>query len=125
MQKPHDSSAPPIVQQRIIWFSFLNALVAYGIVANVMGLDANADPEASMTMWWAVAAALAVGAILVPRLLGGSAAPYTSRFVGWALAEAIGVIGFVALFVASAPVKNLYPFLGVAFVLILLQFPRD
>ena len=73
----------------------------------------------------AVAAALTVSAVLAPRFLGGSVGPYPARMVGWALAEAVGVIGFVAVFVASAPVQSLYPFLGVSFVLILLQFPRD
>ena len=125
MQEPSKSSTPTLIVQRIMWVGFLNALIIYGILANVMDLDAGADPSVSMTIWWVVAALMAMATVLVPRLLSASVSPYTRRMAGWVLAESIGVIGLVALFVVSAPVKSLYAFLGVAFVLILLQFPRD
>ena len=64
-----------------------------------------------------------MGSVLAPRLLAGSVPLHVLRIVGWALAEAIGVMGLVFVFVVSPPIQNLYPFLGVSFVLILPPFP--
>lgn len=119
-----DSSALPIEKQRVIWFAFLGAPIIYGVIAYFVAPEAPAVTALPIGFWWAIAAAAGAGSFLLPRFRKGSSI-HETHILGWAIAEFIGVLGLVQLFRGEFSLQNAYAFLGIAFVIILLQFPRD
>jgi hypothetical protein len=135
-------STPPL--QRIIWVAVMMGLVAY-VVLGVTGVVApvNAVPPAggallwvftataptlAVVAWWFHARAAAAGASNesagagMPSTANAQAA-LTLRVVGWALQEAIGILGFVLMMLGHRPLEWL-PFCGVALGLLLVSGPR-
>lgn len=126
MPKTDDSSGLPISTQRIIWFAFLMSIIIYGVIASFVGREGGPEANAlPIWVWWVLAVVGGVGVILWARYRSESDPGHETRIIGWAGAEYVGILGLVAHFIGHISLQNVYPFLGVAFVLILLQFPRD
>jgi len=108
MERGRPDSGPGLrATRRILWASFLFSLVVYGALGYTVlagASDAAGSPVPGW-IWPAVAGALAAAALILPRALGnqlsrraGSASLASpSELVGWAFAEAVGIIGLVSV----------------------------
>jgi len=109
----------------IIWASMMMSLVIYGVVAYVMTSSGSTepleDPRALELVFPGVAVIMSAAVLALPTLMRAS--PYQVQcIVRWALAEAIGIFGFVLLFMGGSPLVG-YGILGWALVVMGLLFP--
>jgi hypothetical protein len=122
---------------KILWLAFLFALVIYALLPPLLklpeeGLDARLQTIVFVVL--AVAAVSVIAVLVVIRRMMPSAtdpdSPELRRrtllvsLISWSLAETVALFG-VVLYVLSHEPLHLYPFLVVAFGLLLLLAPRE
>lgn len=122
---------------KFIWLAFLSALVIYALLPLLLRLpEQSVDPQLQAILFIAlsIAAVSTIGVIVMIRR-AMPAAPVNPdstdarrrtmlvSLVSWALAEAVALFG-VVLYVLFRQPLHLYPFLVVAFGLLLLLAPR-
>lgn len=138
---PKDGSGDSGIQVlKIIWLAFLFGLVIYALLPPLLRLPRETpDPQfrAIVFVVLAIAAVSAIAVIFVLRRRSAAAPaggepeiPENHRgtmaagLVSWALAEAVALFGVVLYLLFHEPL-HLYPFLVVAFGLLLLLAPRE
>jgi len=124
------AGSPGLQTLKIIWVAFLSSLVIYALLPLLLRLPPQ-TPESGFRLVLTIALGLAALFIMsiVRRLAQTADHPVNrervvlTRLVSWSLAEAIALFG-VVLYVLFHQPLHLYPFLVVAFGLLLLLAPR-
>jgi hypothetical protein len=144
----HDPRTPigpkeALAVRRVVWISFVIALVAYGFVgAFVFAADAR-PVDLPAWLWPVVAAVLGMGSLLVSGVLRGrnpAPSPMASgrtvpttpvtgalsvpELLGWGMAEGIGIIGLVTV-VFGGSVRGLVVYQVAALILLVLERPSE
>jgi hypothetical protein len=146
-----DSAKEALAVRRVVWISFVIALVAYGFVGAYVFAADSRPVDLPGWLWPVVAVVLGMGSLLVSGALrggsrigapaGSGAAPPEAQgsplvrtpvsaalpvpaLLGWALAEGVGIIGLVSL-VLGGSVRGLVVYLAAALVLLVLQRPGE
>jgi hypothetical protein len=107
LQRSAKNAADPLVALRYVWVSFTGALLMFGVVVALIGLDPTGG---TVVPWLALGAGLAVGLLTAQRLvlarplvcddLSVLAASFRTRFfLAVALSESIALWAFVLTFV--------------------------
>jgi hypothetical protein len=119
---------PPI--RRILWISFLFAVVAYGVVGYLLFAPAISSPRVLPDwVWGVIAVVLAGAAVWLPGNLplGTARTPSglrTAEVVGWSLAESVAVVGLISIALGGGRVY-LVAYLVVAAAILWLKRPTD
>ena len=115
--------------RKILWLSFLIAIVAYGVVGYLV-FTAEARPSPLPFWIWPVLALFAAAAAFVLPSRVADLAPETDNAVrvpeilGWALAETVAIIGLVSV-ALGAPRGPLGVYLAASAVLLWVLRPQD
>lgn len=127
---------------RLTWLGMTNSVVIYVVIVFMLAKDwegpnEDLDLNLFLLVFGAVSVLLALGSLLIKRFLyfgpheGKGLEPsraaelyYIPFIVSLALAEAIGIFGFVLSFL-SQQTWPVFPFAAVALVIMLSHFPRE
>jgi hypothetical protein len=127
--------------RKLIWLAFLFCIVVYALLPPLLRLprqEADSQLQAVLFIALAIAAISSIAAIFVVRRAILSPRPphevadspgfqrrtLLAAIVSWSLAEAVALFGVVLYLLFHKPM-HLYPFLAVAFGLLLLLAPRE
>lgn len=143
----HDPRTPvgpkeALAVRRVVWISFVIALVAYGFVGAFVFVGEARPVGLPAWLWPVVAVVLGMGSLLVSGILRGrstpstkapvrSAAPATPanalsvpELLGWGMAEGVGIIGLVSV-VLGGSVRALVIYLVAALIVLVLERPTE
>lgn len=132
-----------LLMMRLLYAALLASVAIYVVIVHVIPFTAAEAPDPTMTLGLAiVAGVLGLSAPVLRRVLmpprapdrPGAATPthidpkrfartFAAHIVGWALCEAVVVIGLVMAFL-SREASTIYPFAGGAVLMFLFLAPR-
>lgn len=132
-----------LLMMRLLYAALLGSVAIYVVIVNLIPFSEPSTPESSMVLGLAVAAGvLGLAAPLLRKMLMPPRAPhrpgaptpthidpkrfartFAAHLVGWALCEAVVVIGLVLAFL-TRDASTLYPFAGGAVLMFLFLAPR-
>jgi hypothetical protein len=135
-----DAAKEALAVRRVVWISFVLALVAYGFVGAFV-FSAQARPTALPDwLWPVVAVVLGMGSLFVSGFLRGRNAPSSTmtpgrisgstgalpvpEVLGWGMAEGVGIVGLMSV-VLGGSVRELMLYLAAALILLVLERPSE
>jgi hypothetical protein len=118
--------------RRVLWASFLLALLAYGVLGYTLFGRSEAVTPFPTWLWPVVAAVFAAAAFFVPGALADQLAAKAgaqtmirpSEIIGWAFAEGVAVVGLVSV-ILGGPKEPLVLYLAAAAAILWLRRPTD
>jgi hypothetical protein len=131
-QEPSHPGPAALGTRGILWISFLSAVVAYGVVGYAVFGRSPARSPVPGWLWPFLAGIFAVAAFVVPGRLGdrneaSSEDPVLLRpreLVSWAFAEAVAIVGLIAVALGS-PRGPFAAYLALAAIILWLRRPSD
>jgi hypothetical protein len=139
---PRDAAKDSLAVRRVVWISFVLALVAYGFVG-VFAFASDARPvQLPAWLWPVVAGVLGMGSLFVSGILRGRRTSPTMtpsgsvsartpagslpmpEVLAWGMAEGVGIIGLVSV-VLGGSVRGLVIYLVAALVVLVLERPGE
>src|SRR3989442_289770 len=108
--------------RKILWLSFLIAIVIYGVVGYLVFAQGGGRMAVPGWLWPLLAVGAAVAAFVVPprisdALPGPDAFLRPAEVVGWALAETVAILGLLSV-ALGGPRQPLIAYLVVAAVIL-------
>jgi hypothetical protein len=129
MERP-PQGAGAAATRKILWLSFLFAILAYGVVGYLVFAPAAAASPFPNWLWPLAALCAAAAAFLLPSRMADAVPDVDApgvrprEIVGWALAETVAIVGLVSV-ALGAPRGPLIVYLVSAAVLLWFLRPSD
>ena len=115
--------------RKILWLSFLIAIVAYGVVGYLVFTGEVRPSPLPFWVWPLLALFAAVAAFMLPARVADASGDTESavrvpEILGWALAETVAIVGLVSV-ALGAPRGPLVVYLAASAVLLWFLRPQD
>jgi hypothetical protein len=128
---PQRPPSDGLAVRRLVWVSFVIALVVYGIVGTFVFSSGTPRPSGLPGwLWPLVAVVFGLGSLIGPgflsRLGPGGAEPalLPAELAAWGLAEGVGVVGLVSVALGGST-GGLVLYLAAALVLLFIRRPMS